>query len=227
MYEASDTATTNAILRAAVLPQRTTIDFAQQNYMVLEVCYFLEKLGIKIHGIGTKALTIEGNPNIKADIEYSNSEDPVEAMLFITAAIMTGSKLIIQRAPIDFLKVELLKLEKMGLRYSVSSSYLSYNNRTKLVDLSIKPSKLKALHDKIHAQPYPGINTDNLPFFVPKPQAPLLYTTGCGRIEPSSLPNSIDLVETFAWPTRTAFLSTDLPNSKARKSSALRLCGRL
>ena len=167
MYEASDTATTNAILRAAVLPQRTTIDFAQQNYMVLEVCYFLEKLGIKIHGIGTKALTIEGNPNIKADIEYSNSEDPVEAMLFITAAIMTGSKLIIQRAPIDFLKVELLKLEKMGLRYSVSSSYLSYNNRTKLVDLSIKPSKLKALHDKIHAQPYPGINTDNLPFFVP------------------------------------------------------------
>ncbi|MDO8471151.1 MAG: UDP-N-acetylglucosamine 1-carboxyvinyltransferase [bacterium] len=167
MYEASDTATTNTILRAAVLSQRTVIDFAQQNYMVLEVCYFLEKLGIKIYGIGTKTLTIEGNPNIKVDVEYSNSEDPVEAMLFITAAIMTRSKLIIKRAPIDFLKVELLKLEKMGLHYNVSSSYLSYNGRTKLVDLSIKPSKLKALHDKIHAQPYPGINTDNLPFFVP------------------------------------------------------------
>lgn len=167
MYEASDTGTTNAILRAAVLPQETTIDFAQQNYMVLEVCHFLEKLGIKIHGIGTKMLTIEGNPNIKVDVEYSNSEDPVEAMLFITAAIMTRSKLVIKRAPIDFLKVELLKLEKMGLRFSVSSPYLSYNGHTKLVDLSIKPSKLRALHDKIHAQPYPGINTDNLPFFVP------------------------------------------------------------
>ncbi|MEK9171827.1 MAG: UDP-N-acetylglucosamine 1-carboxyvinyltransferase [Patescibacteria group bacterium] len=174
MYEASDTGTTNAILRAAVLPasptggpQRTTIDFAQQNYMVLEVCYFLEKLGIKIHGIGTKMLTIEGNPNINVDVEYFNSEDPVEAMLFITAAIMTRSKLVIKRAPIDFLKLELLKLEKMGLHYDVSSPYLSYNGHTKLVDLSIKPSKLKALHDKIHAQPYPGINTDNLPFFVP------------------------------------------------------------
>ncbi|MBU1727953.1 UDP-N-acetylglucosamine 1-carboxyvinyltransferase, partial [Patescibacteria group bacterium] len=28
-------------------------------------------------------------------------------------------------------------------------------------------SKLIALEDKIHANPYPGINMDNLPFFVP------------------------------------------------------------
>lgn len=167
MYEASDTGTTNAILRAVVLPQRTTIDFAQQNYMVLEVCYFLEKLGIKIDGIGTKTLIIEGNPDIRKNVEYANSEDPVEAMLFITAAIMTRSKLKIKRAPIDFLKVELLKLEKMGLRYDMSKTYLSRNCHTKLVDLTIKPSRLQALHDKIHAQPYPGINTDNLPFFVP------------------------------------------------------------
>jgi len=167
MYEASDTATTNAILRAAVLSQKTVIDFAQQNYMVLEVCYYLEKLGIKIDGIGTKTLTIEGNPNINTDVEYSNSEDPIEAMLFITAAIVTHSKLTIKRAPIDFLKVELLKLEKMGLHYDISKYYISDNRHTKLVDLVIKPSKLTALSDKIHAQPYPGINTDNLPFFVP------------------------------------------------------------
>ena len=167
MYEASDTGTTNAILRAAILPQRTVIDFAQQNYMVLEVCYFLEKLGIEIEGIGTKTLVIKGNPNINTEIAYANSEDPVETMLFITAAIMTHSKLLIRRVPIDFLKVELLKLEKMGLHYNMSRNYLSDNGRTKLVDITIKPSKLKALYDKIHAQPYPGINTDNLPFFVP------------------------------------------------------------
>jgi UDP-N-acetylglucosamine 1-carboxyvinyltransferase len=167
MYEASDTGTTNAVLRAAVLPQSTIIDFAQQNYMVLEVCYFLKKLGIKIDGIGTKTLIIEGNPNLNIDLEYSNSEDPIEAMLFITAAIMTHSQLQVKRVPIDFLKVELLKLNKMGLRYDQSASYLADNGHTKLVNLTIKPSKLKALSDKIHAQPYPGINTDNLPFFVP------------------------------------------------------------
>ena len=35
------------------------------------------------------------------------------------------------------------------------------------MDIEIFPSKLKALDDKIHPAPYPGINIDNLPFFVP------------------------------------------------------------
>ncbi len=167
MYEASDTGTTNAVLRAALLPQKTTIDFAQQNYMTLEVCHFLSLLGIKIEGTGTKTLVIHGNPNIEKSIEYYNSEDPIEAMFFITAAIMTNSKLLIKRAPIDFLKLELMKLERMGQKFSISKTYLSKNKKTKLVDITIGPSKLKALSDKIHAMPYPGINTDNLPFFVP------------------------------------------------------------
>jgi UDP-N-acetylglucosamine 1-carboxyvinyltransferase len=54
----------------------------------------------------------------------------------------------------------------MGLKYKISKKYKSYNGRTNLVDLTIFPSKLKALEDKIHANPYPGINMDNLPFFV-------------------------------------------------------------
>ncbi|MGB3921764.1 MAG: UDP-N-acetylglucosamine 1-carboxyvinyltransferase [Minisyncoccia bacterium] len=167
MYEASDTGTTNAILRAALLPQKTVIDFAQQNYMTLEVCHFLTQLGLKIEGIGTKTLAIQGNPNIEKDIEYYNSEDPIEAMFFVTAAIMTHSGLVVKRSPIDFLKLELLKLEKMGQKISLSKTYLSKNRKTKLVDITLKPSRLRALSDKIHAIPYPGINTDNLPFFVP------------------------------------------------------------
>jgi UDP-N-acetylglucosamine 1-carboxyvinyltransferase len=191
MYEASDTGTTNAILRAAILPQTTIIDFAQQNYMVLEVCYFLEKLGIKISGLGTKTLIIEGQSNIHKNIEYANSEDPIEAMFFVTAAIMTRSKLMIKRAPLDFLKVELLKLEKMGLNYDLSKTYLADNGQTKLVDITIKPSRLKALYDKIHALPYPGINTDNLPFFVP------IATQAQGRT----------LIHDWMWEDRAIFFT--------------------
>ena len=55
----------------------------------------------------------------------------------------------------------------MNLKYKTLKKYLSYNNKTKLVDIEIFPSKLKAPEDKIHANPYPGINIDNLPFFVP------------------------------------------------------------
>ncbi|MBO0692073.1 MAG: hypothetical protein J2P58_04160, partial [Acidimicrobiaceae bacterium] len=37
---------------------------------------------------------------------------------------------------------------------------------TRLVDLTIRPSQLRARRDKIHPMPFPGINIDNLPFFA-------------------------------------------------------------
>ena len=88
-------------------------------------------------------------------------------MMFISAGIITDSRITIARAPIDFLSLEMEKLKRMGLKYKISKIYYSYNGRTKLADIEIFPSKLKALHDKIHANIYPGINIDNLPFFVP------------------------------------------------------------
>jgi UDP-N-acetylglucosamine 1-carboxyvinyltransferase len=55
----------------------------------------------------------------------------------------------------------------MNLKYKILKRYYSYNERTKLADIEIFPTKLRALADKIHSNPYPGINIDNLPFFVP------------------------------------------------------------
>jgi UDP-N-acetylglucosamine 1-carboxyvinyltransferase len=167
LYEASDTATENLLIAAALIPGETILRFTPTNYQVQEVCFFLEKCGIKIEGIGTSTLKIYGVKEINKQIEYYNSEDPVESMMFISAGIVTGSTLTVTRCPIDFLSLELLKLEKMGLKYKKSKIYLSKNGQTKLCDITIYPSKLKALYDKIHAQPYPGINSDNLPFFVP------------------------------------------------------------
>jgi UDP-N-acetylglucosamine 1-carboxyvinyltransferase len=167
MYEAGDTACENVLTAAAKIPGTTTISFASANYMVQEICFFLEKLGVKIDGIGTSTLTVHGVKEINQNIEYWNSEDPIESMMFISAGIITDSELTITRVPIDFLSLELEKLKRMGLKFKILKNYLSYNNKTKLIDLKIFPSKLVALEDKIHANPYPGINMDNLPFFVP------------------------------------------------------------
>jgi UDP-N-acetylglucosamine 1-carboxyvinyltransferase len=167
MYEMGDTATINVLLAAALIPDKTIIKFASANYQVQDVCFFLEKLGVKIEGIGTSTLEIMGVKEINTYVEHFVSEDPIESMMFIAAAIVTNSKLTIKGCPIDFLDLELLKLEKMGLKYERSGVYLSKNNHTKLIDLTILPSSLVSLEDKISAQPYPGINTDNLPFFVP------------------------------------------------------------
>lgn len=167
MYEMSDTATINVLIGAALIPGRSEIKFASANYHVQDTCYMLEKMGVKIEGKGTTNLVVHGVKEIDMDIEFFVSEDPIESMMFIAAGVVTKSEITIKKCPIDFLALELLKLEKMGLKYKKSKVYISQNGHTKLVDVTVYPSNLVSSQDKIHAQPYPGINTDNLPFFVP------------------------------------------------------------
>lgn len=166
LYEASDTATENALFAAAKLPGTSVIKYASANYQVQEVCGFLKALGVKIDGVGTSTLTVTGVAEIQKDVEYSVAEDPTDAMFFITAAIVTSSALTILKAPIEFLEVELFVLEKMGLKFSVTDAGISENGITKLADIRIEPSELVAFPEKIHARPYPALNIDNLPFFA-------------------------------------------------------------
>lgn len=169
LFESGDTTTENILMAASRIEQETVIKMASANYMVQDLCLFLKKLGVKIEGIGTSTLTVKGVANINKNVAFSPSEDPVEAMTFIAAAIATNSKITIQRAPIEFLELELLKLEKMGLSYSLSNIYLAENEFTKLADITIHKhnSKLIASEEKIYARPFPGLNIDHLPYFVP------------------------------------------------------------
>jgi len=166
LYESSDTATINALLAAARIPGTSVIKYASANYQVQEVCGFLEALGVSVGGIGTTTLTVDGVADIRADVSYAVAEDPTDAMFFISAAVVTHSAITLTAAPIEFLEVELLILEKMGLKFSLENRRVSENGITKLVDISISPSELVAFPEKIHARPYPGLNIDNLPFFA-------------------------------------------------------------
>jgi len=167
LYESGDTVTENILMAAAGTVGETTIKFCSANYMVQDTCHFLERLGVKIEGIGTSTLRVRGLANINKNVEYEISEDPIEAMFFLSIAATTNSALTIKRCPIDFLELELLKLEKMGYQFAITKKYKGRNGLANLVDIETKPSKLKALEEKIHALPFPGINQDNLPFFVP------------------------------------------------------------
>lgn len=167
LYEAGDTVTENALMAAARIPGETVIKFASANYQVQDLCHYLQELGVRVEGIGTTTLTVHGVEDINVPVTFHPSEDPIESMLFIAIAATTKSSITIERCPIDFLELELLKLEKMGFRYKILNRYRSANGFTNLVDIKTFASNLSALDDKIHAQPYPGLNIDNLPFFVP------------------------------------------------------------
>ncbi|MDQ1615314.1 MAG: UDP-N-acetylglucosamine 1-carboxyvinyltransferase [Actinomycetota bacterium] len=166
LTERGDTVTENALMAAARLDQVTVIRNASSNYMVQDLCCYLELLGVAVEGVGTTTLTVHGRSHIDVDVEYSPSEDPIEAMSLLTAAIVTGSEIDVRRVPIEFLEVELAVLEEMGFEHTRTPEYTSANGHTRLVDIGTKTSTLHAPIDKIHPMPFPGLNIDNVPFFA-------------------------------------------------------------
>ena len=68
LYETGDTVTENALMAAARSSKETIIQYASANYSVQDVCYYLKRLGVKITGIGTTLLTVQGVPQIKKNI---------------------------------------------------------------------------------------------------------------------------------------------------------------
>ncbi|MCW2756535.1 MAG: UDP-N-acetylglucosamine 1-carboxyvinyltransferase [Nocardioidaceae bacterium] len=142
LTERGDTVTENALMAAALHDGTTVIRNASSNYMVQDLCFYLELLGVKIDGIGTTTLTVVGQPRIDVDVDYAPSEDPIEAMSLIAAAVVTSSEITVRRVPIEFMEIELATLETMGFRYDRSAEYLAANGQTRLVDVTTYPSEL-------------------------------------------------------------------------------------
>lgn len=169
LYEAGNTVTNNVLMVAAGNTNTTTIHGASADYMVQDLCMFLKKLGVRIDGFGSSILTVTGVPRVKKNITFTPTEDPVEAMFFISAAITTNSELTIRRVPVRWIALELFKLEKMGLRYKTSPLYKADNGVTDLADITVRKhnGKLTAPEEKLHPNLWPGINPDSIPYFVP------------------------------------------------------------
>ena len=167
MYESGDTPTENAIMAAVLAPGVTTIKFASSNYMVQDLCYFLQSAGAKIEGVGGTTLRITGVSKLSDVKKYNIIPDPIEAMTFIALAITTKSEMTIKNCPMDFLELEMEKLRVMGQKFQIKDRRKSANGKFYIVDIKFIPSELQALPDKIYGSPFPGLNIDNLPLFVP------------------------------------------------------------
>lgn len=166
MYESGDTTTENAVLAAVLAKGKTTLHFASANYMVQDLCYFLNSLGANIEGIGTTTLTITGVKALQSGKTVHVGRDPIDAMAWISIAATTKSALTITHAPIDFLRLEIEKLRVMGLDIVVKN-VRKEESSLPVADIIVAPSSLTALPDKLACRPYPGLNIDNLPLFFP------------------------------------------------------------
>ncbi|MCB9798225.1 UDP-N-acetylglucosamine 1-carboxyvinyltransferase [Candidatus Nomurabacteria bacterium] len=166
MYESGDTPTENAVMAAVLAKGKTVLKFASSNYMVQDLCHFLVSAGAKIEGIGTTTLTITGVKKLKA-VNFTIMPDPIIAMTWLSLGITTHSPITVTGAPLDFLELELEKLRVMGQDFKIKPSRSAKSEYYQLVDIQVVPSQLQALPDKIYGRPFPGLNIDNLPLFVP------------------------------------------------------------
>jgi len=178
LYEAGNTVTNNLLMAAARTGSEITLYGVSADYMVQDLILFLMRLGVKIEGFGSNVLKVKGvNGPIKKNITFAPTEDPIEAMFFVSAAIVNNSKFTINRVPIDWLKLEFYKLKQMGLKYKILKEYKADNGRINLIDVTIEKHnhKLLAPTEKIHPNLWPGINPDNIPYFA------LIATAAHGR----------------------------------------------
>jgi UDP-N-acetylglucosamine 1-carboxyvinyltransferase len=143
------TGTANIVMAAALAEGVTTITNAAREPEVVQLCEILNANGVKIDGIGTAILTIQGTGGKLIHIdEFSVIPDRIEAGTYLCAAAITRSELTLTDVNPKHLGAVLSKLQEMGSKFTTTED-----------TITIHPSDvIKAV--KIVTQEYPAFPTD-------------------------------------------------------------------
>ena len=152
LNEFSVTATENILLFSALNPGKVIIKTADADYQVQELAKFLRKMGVKIKGIGTHTLTIEGSKKLKG-VKHRLMYDPPEAGTFILTAAATRGNVLVKNVELPFLEFPLKKLRDFGVPVKIIPQ------KKNLASVKIFPWKSLKM-DKVQSLPYPGIPSD-------------------------------------------------------------------
>ena len=118
LYEASVTGTETALLAAAAAPGVSEIRHAAQEPHVLELCRFLEKLGVGITGAGSSTIRIEGGMRLTG-ATHTLWGDYIEAGSWAVVAAVTGGEVDIRGVRPDDLEVVAAVLKRLNIQCSM------------------------------------------------------------------------------------------------------------
>lgn len=148
--EFSVTATENVMMLASLAKGKTKIELAAAEPQVQDLGKFLEKMGVKISGVGTHTIEIEGKEKLNGT-EFKICPDLIEATTFFVAFAITGGEGKIKNANPEHLTAFLEKMKEIGVKFKINKDEI----------LVKKSKKFKAT--KIQILPYPGFLTDLQP----------------------------------------------------------------
>jgi UDP-N-acetylglucosamine 1-carboxyvinyltransferase len=113
---------TDNVMMAACLARGTTvIESAAAEPEVVDLADFLNSLGARITGAGTRRIVIEGVSSL-GGIEHTVIPDRIEAGTFLAAAALAGDGVTVRRVRRDHLKAVTDTLEKAGHRLEFSAA---------------------------------------------------------------------------------------------------------
>ncbi|SSC09006.1 UDP-N-acetylglucosamine 1-carboxyvinyltransferase [bacterium endosymbiont of Bathymodiolus sp. 5 South] len=124
------TATENVIMAATLAKGTSIINNAAQEPEVSDLCYFLNKMGAKISGIGTSIITVEGVSKLNS-IEYSVCSDRIEVGTYLIAAAITGGSITVKNANPQTMRSVLGKLIEIGADIKTEKESISLNMKGK------------------------------------------------------------------------------------------------
>ncbi|NPA82376.1 MAG: UDP-N-acetylglucosamine 1-carboxyvinyltransferase [Epsilonproteobacteria bacterium] len=143
------TGSENIIMAAALAKGNTKIINVAKEPEVVQLCEVLNKNGIKIEGIGTDEIEIEGSEGELLDMDpFDIIPDRIEAGTYLCAGAITNSKIKIENVIPAHLEAILIKLQEMGFSLNIGDDFVEIEE-----NMSIDPVK-------IATSEYPGFPTD-------------------------------------------------------------------
>jgi UDP-N-acetylglucosamine 1-carboxyvinyltransferase len=139
---------TDNVMMAAVLAEGTTvIEGAAQEPEVIDLANFLNKMGAKIEGAGTRRMIIEGVEQLRG-AEHDIIPDRIEAGTFLVAGAIAGKGITIKRVEPEHVTAVTNALSTCGFRIETKADAISVfpNGQAKPLELA--------------TEPYPGFPTD-------------------------------------------------------------------
>jgi len=150
LKEFSVTATEILMMIAATSRGKTKIEIAAAEPQVQDLGRMLEKMGVKIKGIGAHTIEIDGSEELNG-AEFRLSPDPLEVGTFFIAFAITQGEGRIRNIIPDHLTIFWGEMKEIGVNFEISGN-----------DVLIRPSN-KFYATRIQVLPYPGFPTDLQP----------------------------------------------------------------
>ncbi len=148
-------ATINIMMAAVYAKGRTVIENAAREPEIIDIATLLNKMGARIHGMGTSTLVIDGVEYLKGCI-HEIIPDRIEAATYVIMAAAMANDMRIENIIPQHLEAIVMKLQEVGINMEVGSDFIH-------VFKTDKPLK----RIEILTKPYPGFATDvQQPFTV-------------------------------------------------------------